>query len=177
MKKLLLMLTLSVAVTAAFIPRRYTCDINKICDVATSNAHGRSQGLCALYVRKALKAGGCCTWGHPLSAKRYNDLLTALDFSKIPVNDYHPQRGDIVVFNVVAGHPYGHIAIWNGKQWVSDFFQKNFYVSPSYKRAHDYQIFRMEKSVPKRHFTLSHHLNGLSTVYFSSTTAVEWLFR
>lgn len=164
MKNFVILLVLSVATTASFIPKPYTYDISKANNYVTKNAHLRSQGLCAQYVRKALEVGGCCTWGHPLSAKGYNEFLTALDFSKIPQNGYQPKEGDIVVFDAVKGHPYGHIAIWNGKQWVSDFLQKNFYVAHSYKLANDYQIFRMEKTEPKRHFTLSHHLKGLCMV-------------
>lgn len=162
MKKLIILLILSVAGAEAFIPRPYSYNINKVSNFVTENAHRRSQGLCAQHVRKALEAGGCCTWGHPFSAKGYNEFLSALDFSKISQESYLPQTGDIVVFNAVKGHPYGHIAIWNGKQWVSDFLQKNFFVSPGYKEAKDYQIFRMEKTVPKRHFTLFHHLKGLA---------------
>ena len=161
MKKFIILFTVFIIATCAFIPRPYTYDINKANDFITQHAQHRSKGLCAQYVRKALEAGGCCTWGHPFTAKGYYEFLTALDFSKIPQKGYSPKKGDIVVFNATKGHPYGHIAIWNGKQWVSDFLQNNFYVAHNYKQANDYQVFRMDKDTPKRHFTLFHHLKGL----------------
>ena len=46
---------------------------------------------------------------------------------------YVPEKGDIVVFPMTWKHPLGHIAIWNGKHWVSDYKQKSIYIDEDYK--------------------------------------------
>ena len=38
---------------------------------------------------------------------------------------YAPQRGDVVVFAGSDANPHGHIAIYDGGHWVSDFRQRN----------------------------------------------------
>jgi hypothetical protein len=38
------------------------------------------------------------------------------------------KKGDVVVFDAAGKHKHGHIQIYNGKNWVSDFKQKSFYV-------------------------------------------------
>ena len=167
MKKLLLLMFLLIFLSIiglglyAFLPRSYTYDATRTKEYVTQHAQSRSQGLCALAVRKALAAGGCCMWGHPMCAKEYDEFLLHLDFTKMDKDKYLPQVGDIVVFNATTGHPYGHIAIWNGQQWVSDFRQRSFYVANAYRTAKDFNYFRMTKEHPKRHFTLAHHLTGI----------------
>jgi hypothetical protein len=37
-----------------------------------------------------------------------------------------PQKGDIAVFEKNDKHEHGHVEAYDGKQWVSDFKQKNF---------------------------------------------------
>ena len=138
----------------------YTCtyqyDVNKATTFITKNANARSKSLCARYVRLALEAGGCKTWGYPLTAKGYSDFLLDLDFSVVEKKGYQKRKGDIVVFNAVKGHPFGHIAMWNGKQWVSDFRQRSFYVAKGYIDSKDFQYYRMNKKHPQRSFRLSH---------------------
>ncbi|MGH9406013.1 MAG: hypothetical protein ACRD3D_09290 [Terriglobia bacterium] len=41
----------------------------------------------------------------------------------MPNKDYKPEKGDIVVFGGNKSHPYGHIEVYSGKGWVSDFKQ------------------------------------------------------
>jgi hypothetical protein len=97
---------------------------------ATEKAEKKSVGMCALYVRKAIIAGGI-----PLyvggDAWSYKYTLPILNFHQVGKKSER-EVGDIVVFQPIGGRKYGHIAIWNGKQWVSDFKQRNLIVHSDY---------------------------------------------
>lgn len=101
-----------------------------------SAALAASAGDCAKYVRLALEAGGINTSIHPIAAADYGLYLTNWGFNAVAnqntASSYVPQVGDIVVFDRVPGHPYGHIAMWNGSNWVSDFKQRSIIVSGAY---------------------------------------------
>jgi hypothetical protein len=45
---------------------------------------------------------------------------------------YHPEVGDVIVIQDVKGHPNGHIELYDGKNWVSDFIQQDMWPA----RAH-----------------------------------------
>ena len=130
-------------------PRRYHYDVDAAVEYLNENAEQRSRGLCARYIRLALDAGGCSTWAHPFTAKDYDDYLQALDFTQVDKKKYKRKKGDIVVFNAVKGHPYGHIAMWNGRQWISDFRQRSFYVANAYITSCDYKYYRMIDQHPR----------------------------
>lgn len=102
----------------------------KAAEYATENAEKKSVGMCALYVRKAINAGGIPLWSCG-SAWRYNKVLTILNFREVATTEER-KVGDIVVFQPIGGRKHGHIAIWNGRQWVSDFKQRNFIVHSDY---------------------------------------------
>lgn len=111
---------------------------------ATEKAEKKSVGMCALYVRKAVIAGGI-----PLyvggDAWSYKYMLPILNFHKVGKNAER-KVGDIVVFQPIGGRKYGHIAIWNGKQWVSDFKQRNLIVHSDYlDDGCEYAIYRRER--------------------------------
>ena len=97
---------------------------------ATEHAEKKSVGMCALYVRNAIIAGGIPlyvggdTWS-------YKYMLPILNFHQVGKKS-EPEIGDIVVFQPIGGRKYGHITIWNGKQWVSDFKQRNLIVHSDY---------------------------------------------
>jgi len=56
---------------------------------------------------------------------------------------YHPLAGDIVIFMPIAAeikngftislHKHGHIQMFDGKAWISDFQQKGFFVGKDYR--------------------------------------------
>ena len=108
---------------------------------ATEHAEKKSVGMCALYVRKAIIAGGI-----PLyvggDAWSYKYTLPILNFHQVGKKSER-EVGDIVVFQPIGGRKFGHIAIWNGSQWVSDFKQRNLIVHSDYlKEGCEYAIFR-----------------------------------
>jgi hypothetical protein len=111
---------------------------------ATEKAEKKSVGMCALYVRKAIIAGGI-----PLyvggDAWSYKYTLPILNFHQVGKKSER-EVGDIVVFQPIGGRKYGHIAIWNGKQWVSDFKQRNLIVHSDYlDDGCEYAIYRRDR--------------------------------
>ncbi len=90
------------------------------------NAHAKSTGKCATHVRQALAAGGIYTVGLPIAGGDYGPYLLQRGFQLVPhgapaINEI----GDIAVFSKVPGiHDWGHIQIWSGESWISDFVQK-----------------------------------------------------
>lgn len=93
---------------------------------ATKNALSASNGQCAKYVRVALMTGGgypLKSW--PVSAGDYatQGTLRTVGFEQINMSS-QPQIGDVMIWSKVAAHAHGHIQIYNGKQWVSDFIQR-----------------------------------------------------
>jgi hypothetical protein len=110
-----------------------------------SNAYPKSQGACARYVREAIEAGGVTiSFPRPLYAKDYGPKLTELGFSKLDAKDYVPKKGDVVVVQPPAGQSAGHIQMYNGKTWVSDFVQgEDIYPGPAFRKEKvAYEIYR-----------------------------------
>lgn len=120
-------------------------DVNAAINYLTSHANSSSTGYCAQYVRKALEAGGLSTDGRPGSACDYDTWLQSVGFEVVPVSGvYNPQAGDIVVFEAIEGHRYGHIAMYNEEDWISDFVQRDMYGGTAYRNDPDavYTILR-----------------------------------
>ena len=55
-------------------------------------------------------------------AKDYGSCLVTAGFSEKPAGGA-PAKGDVAVIPAVKGHPAGHMAMYDGHQWVSDFKQ------------------------------------------------------
>lgn len=106
---------------------------------ASRVALSRSSGYCARYVRKALQSAGYEFTPNP-SAYQYatRGTLSNAGFTKIS-NDMQPQVGDVVVYNRTSSRPHGHIQIFDGTDWVSDFRQKS--ISP-YSGTYSYTTWR-----------------------------------
>jgi hypothetical protein len=122
-------------------------DLNKAVDKLDKNAQTKSIGSCAKYVRLAIEAGGVSTKGRPGSATNYDNFLPKLGFSTVDSTNYTPMKGDIVVFKAFQGknkyHQHGHIQMYDGTQWVSDFKQRDFWAGSDYRTYKPkYLIFR-----------------------------------
>ena len=113
---------------------------DKVADYITKNAAPKSRTMCAGYVIIAMWHGGCPIGLIPAYA--YNKTLPQIGFEEIPLKGYKPKKGDISVVPSNSKHPFGHIAVYNGKQWVSDFKQHHILPSRAYKANGKYQIFR-----------------------------------
>lgn len=103
--------------------QNYTYNIDKACKTLTENAESTSKCCCAWYVMRALQDGGCPIGIYP--AWFYKHVLPLYKFKNIPLENYKPLKGDIVVIENSKEHFWGHIAMYNGTQWISDFKQKN----------------------------------------------------
>ena len=121
---------------------RGTFNIEEAVKTLNKNAQPTSIGKCGKYVRFALEGGTLNTTGHPEGAKDYDSFLTSKGFDILGIEDlksYKPQKGDIAVFEAFKGekknHPWGHVQIHNGTQWVSDFKQNEFWAGSDYKKA------------------------------------------
>ena len=91
------------------------------------NLGSRSTGSCAKYVRSYLMAAGYPLSGWPVAAADYINFLPKYGFTQVrgKASQISPEVGDISITQRFGNHKYGHIAIWNGSNWVSDFEQNS----------------------------------------------------
>ena len=83
---------------------------------------------CAKSVRLALESAGAKFNGHPVAAADWGSTLQKIGYQKINLSFDRPQKGDIYIINRTQNHVYGHIAGFNGSNWVSDFQQRGYAV-------------------------------------------------
>ncbi|WP_136515138.1 hypothetical protein [Geomonas edaphica] len=74
----------------------------------------------------AINAGYQPTPNNPVSAADYKDYLPRIGFETVDTEKYVPRTGDIAVFpaDVPTGHVHGHIEMFTGDKWQSDFVQE-----------------------------------------------------
>jgi RHS repeat-associated protein len=99
-------------------------DMGKVIQWLDENAEDESQGLCARYCRMALEAGGFDSRGRPGAAGDYGPFLESRGAVRMSIYS-HAMPGHIAVFGKNDAHPFGHIAIFSGEQWISDFKQRS----------------------------------------------------
>ena len=122
-------------------------DVNKAVKYLKSHAESRSKGYCATYVREAIEAGGSIRLVRQKSAKYYGTSLKIAGFteySSVPPGGY--AAGDIAVIQAPdSKQPNGHMQMYSGTNWISDFVQKSFWAGPSYRsNTPSFKIYRME---------------------------------
>lgn len=104
---------------------------------------GFGQGLCATHVRQAMEAAGLSTIGRPRDAKDYGPFLERLGFRKLTVDrSYVPMPGDIAVMPGNARSSAGHVEGWDGRNWISDFVQREIFPGPAYRTKGVYDVYR-----------------------------------
>jgi len=104
-------------------------------------------GKCAKHVREALFAVGRKLQRWPAEAKDWGPALLALGFtpvalgrtSAVPVT-YVPQAGDIAVIQPPKVNSAGHMQGYDGKNWISDFVQREFWPGPSYRKTKPFYV-------------------------------------
>lgn len=114
----------------------------KAVEYLVRHAERRSKNRCAQYVRQAVEHGGCPTFGQPPSACDYDLFLPDLGFRQIDNAEYVPMKGDIVVFSAIKGHKHGHICMYDGHQWISDFKQRSMYSANAYRNRGTHSYWR-----------------------------------
>jgi hypothetical protein len=116
-------------------------------------------GSCVPYVPNAINAGfGVTKIPNNKRAATYGEILKDAGFTPVlDLKNYSPIKGDIGVIQGYPGGtlcescgcPCGHIQMYNGDQWVSDFFQSKkrpFYPGPTYEvQKPTYEIWRWKK--------------------------------
>jgi len=117
-------------------------NIDNAVNYLNENAKAQSQHRCAYFVRQALEAGGINTNPHPGTAREYGPFLQGWGFNNVEPTNYSPVKGDIRVFQPYPnGNSAGHIDMYNGNQWMSDFRENNAFPGSGYRNS-SYQIFR-----------------------------------
>lgn len=121
-------------VVAKYVSPDGKWDIDRAVNWINSYSLSKSVGSCAKYVRMALEAGGMSTVGRPVAACNYTAFLPTKGFKHIATlpnvqeqknfSSSKARKGDIAV---MSHGKYGHICMWNGNQWVSDFKQSNMW--------------------------------------------------
>lgn len=137
MNKKLILLLFTIFICGFFVPYKY--ENTKVVDYAINNAESHSRCMCAWYVMRAVQHGGCFTCGiYPAYA--YKDILPKLGYKEI--QDEPIQKGDICVLSQNSKSDFGHIAIYDGQQWVSDYRQNSIYPGTAYQKESQCQYFR-----------------------------------
>ena len=118
----------------SYIPNYEGFNVKAALEWAKKNVGSKSIGHCAKYVRLMMEAGGMSTAGRPGSAYQYAGYLPKKGFKHIATlygkqqqadwSKSSAQPGDIAV---MAHGKHGHICMWTGVQWVSDFVQNNMW--------------------------------------------------
>lgn len=91
--------------------------------------HARSGSIkkCARFVANALRAKGINVPVQDAYHYHSDNILSKHGFGIVHrgLDKYDAKVGDICVVNRFPGHQWGHIAIYDGKNWVSDFVQQS----------------------------------------------------
>jgi len=124
-------------------------DVDKFTEHLRNNADkvGFGKGRCAYFLRQALAAAGYrpATW--PVHAKDWGPSLLRAGFHTVRVDElsaFRPMKGDVAVIQATSHRKSGHIQGFDGKNWVSDFVQKNgFWPGKEYREeTPTYVIYR-----------------------------------
>ncbi|MCH5145696.1 C40 family peptidase [Desulfovibrio sp. UIB00] len=119
-------------------------------DAAIARLHSQvlpgSDSRCGEFVHKAIDAGGIILNTsynpHGVSASGYGPILRHAGFRTVTPGE-KLQKGDVVVFQAIKGHKDGHVAMFDGKQWISDFKQDSIYAATDYQKVDaPYVIYR-----------------------------------
>jgi hypothetical protein len=112
-----------------------------------SHARPHSLGRCAQYVREAVEAGGVTLQRHE-DAKDYGGSLIRVGFIKVVQtradSTYLQRAGDVAIIQPISKSPYGHMTMFDGTYWISDFKQLyGLYPGPTYRSERPpYAIYR-----------------------------------
>lgn len=124
-------------------------DLGKFTKHLRTNALPKyGKGQCGEYVRIALQAGGADFGGaNPRTGKEYGPTLERLGFHEITVDDpdtFNFMPGDVMVMEPAkkSAKKSGHVAGYDGKDWISDFVQNDFWAGPQYRNERPHAVYR-----------------------------------
>ncbi len=105
-----------------------------------NHAAGSSTGYCAKYTAAAIAHGGIHLRTRE-AAQDFGPSLEEAGVVEFPGTDY--KKGDVVVIQPIPGHPHGHMAMYDGSHWVSDFKQRTLYPGDAYRHVRpSFQVYR-----------------------------------
>ena len=123
-------------------------NVDAAVDSAANNISSSTYGIgqCAKFTANAIRQGGLPALpklpAGSDSATNYADKLISVGFeNKGQLQRANWLKGDVAIIKGVTGHPHGHMCIYNGTNWISDFVQERLYPSRSYGEA-PYNIYR-----------------------------------
>ena len=103
-------------------------DMDAAVKYLVSHAKPKSVHLCAGYVARALHAGGFHFKNQGAAYQyRTKGILKSIGYREISKPKSF-KKGDITITERNSYHKYGHMAMYSGKQWISDFKQKSEFV-------------------------------------------------
>jgi hypothetical protein len=115
-------------------------DVQNAVQYLDVHAQGHSTGHCAQYVREAIERGGLVLQRHA-SAKDYG--LSLLNDGFVVVENHEYKAGDVAIIQPIDGHPHGHMCMFDGEHWVSDFKQRTLYPGEKYRALKpSYTVYR-----------------------------------
>lgn len=145
MKKVIVILAMLIGLWLVWA-HTYEFDHKKASAYMSEHTEPGSIHCCAWYTMRGLHAGVCPAIILP--AQWYCYFMPLVGWKEISSDGYVPQKGDIVVFERPTWRSWkrisswwGHIAMYDGHQWVSDFKQKS--MNP-YKKYVPYKLYRFE---------------------------------
>lgn len=130
-----------------------TCLVRQAKGGGAKGGGGEKLGDCAKYVRKALNAGDLKkqipgSLGH---AYQFNASLPKVGWTQV---SGAPQKGDIAVFDQnTYGKPgsgsrrFGHVCMFTGTDWISDFNQRTVYPNSSLAGKVNYKLWRATNAI------------------------------
>ncbi|CAA7614919.1 Putative cytoplasmic protein (modular protein) [Magnetospirillum sp. LM-5] len=116
------------------VPKSQSLDVDKSIAALQVGAKSSPEGNCGKAVKGALRAGGLNVGVGVESAKDMGPALEGGGFGSVDPKSYSPQKGDVVVIQPYpGGSPHGHIAMYDGKSWISDARQKDMWGGRGYR--------------------------------------------
>lgn len=118
------------------------------CRTLERNVRPRSAASCAMYVRLAVEAGlhlpANKLQGVLGNARDFARTLGKVGFAPVDWQKWSPQPGDILAQQEMPGHAYGHVSMFSGRLWMSDYLQKNMWggINTGYHRRKQGVILR-----------------------------------
>jgi hypothetical protein len=121
-------------------------DVDHAVEYLDAHAYKKTHHRCAEFTTNAISfpAGGGLPMGRTKYAKNFGPLLEQAGFQK--VTDGSIQKGDVAVIQPYpGGNQAGHMDMYDGSRWVSDFKQNGDspYPGPGYRKNQpDYTVYR-----------------------------------
>lgn len=110
----------------------------------TGGKNKKSLHLCAHYCSNGLDAAGATGKTHTNYARNMGSILMGLGAVPVIEAYYTPKKADFVVFDGTFTHPIGHVAVFDGEHWVSDFKQQH--MSPYSTDVPTHTIYRFPEN-------------------------------